>query len=175
MQILRSISSVLCRCCTASHLYYADRAQHLICTMQILHSISSVLCRSCTASHLYYPDPAQRVITAGQDLLDDLGHSVPDGTCRIHSRCDRPFLNTRGFVIHQNSVELENMYFELNIMKPINSPTQGQPNPRKITLKVAVGPLFFTHSNQFFSGLGLVLDRKQASRNPTQPNSPQTP
>ena len=29
-------------------------------------------------------------------------------------------------------------------MKPTNSPTQGQPNPRKIRLKVAFGPLFPT-------------------------------
>ena len=28
------------------------------------------------------------------------------------------------------------------IVKPTNSPTQGQPNPTKISLKVAFGPLF---------------------------------
>ena len=32
------------------------------------------------------------------------------------------------------------------ITKPSNSPTQGQPNPIKIRLKVAFGPLFPTHS-----------------------------
>ena len=33
-------------------------------------------------------------------------------------------------------------------MKPTNSPTQGKPNPRKIRLKVAFGPLFPT-ANHF--------------------------
>ena len=60
------------------------------------------------------------------------------------------------------------------IMKPTNSPTQGQPNPKKIRLKVAFGPLFPT-AKYFFGGLGLVLYRKQTARNQTQPNSPQTP
>ena len=44
------------------------------------------------------------------------------------------------------------------IMKPSNSPTQGQPNPRKIRLKVAFGLLFPTANN--FRGLGLILYRK---------------
>ena len=39
------------------------------------------------------------------------------------------------------------------IMKPTNSPTQGQPNPRKIRLKVAFGPLFPTANN--FSWVGI--------------------
>ena len=59
------------------------------------------------------------------------------------------------------------------VMKPSNSPTQGQPNPRKIRLKVASGPLFPTAN--IFRGLGLVLYRKQTTINPTQPNSAQTP
>ena len=38
--------------------------------------------------------------------------------------------------------------------KPTNSPTQGQPNPRKKRLKVAFGPLFPT-AKQFFVGWNL--------------------
>ena len=45
-------------------------------------------------------------------------------------------------------------------MIPTNSPTRGQPNPSK---------------NIFFHELGLVLYRKQSTRNPTRPNSPQRP
>ena len=59
------------------------------------------------------------------------------------------------------------------IMKPTNSPTQGQPNPRKIGLKVAFGPLFFPQQI-VLRGLGIVLYRKQTTRNPTQPNSLQS-
>ena len=58
------------------------------------------------------------------------------------------------------------------IMKPTNSPTQGQPHPRKIRLKVAFGPLF-SHSKQFFVVLRLVLYRKQTTRHLTQPSNPQ--
>ena len=57
-------------------------------------------------------------------------------------------------------------------MKPTNSPTKGQPNPRKNGLKVGFGPLLY-HNKLFFRGLGLILYRKQTTRNPTQPNSPQ--
>ena len=39
------------------------------------------------------------------------------------------------------------------IMKPTHSPTQGQPNPRKMRLKVPFGPLFPTANN--FSGVGV--------------------
>ena len=38
------------------------------------------------------------------------------------------------------------------IMKPFNSPTQGQPNPRKNRLKVAIGAATFSHSKYFFVG-----------------------
>ena len=51
-------------------------------------------------------------------------------------------------------------------MKPTNSPTQGQPNPRNIKLKVAFGHFF--RQFFFFRGLGLVLYRKQNTRNPTK-------
>ena len=60
------------------------------------------------------------------------------------------------------------------VMKPTNSPTQGQPNPRKNRLKVAFGATFFPQQI-IFRGLGLVLCRKQTARNLTQSNSPQTP
>ena len=55
------------------------------------------------------------------------------------------------------------------ITKPSNSPTQAQPNPRKIRLKVAFWATF-SHSKHFFGGLGLVLYRKQTARNLSQPN-----
>ena len=60
-----------------------------------------------------------------------------------------------------------------NIMKPTRSPTQGQPNPRNIRLKVVFGPLFPTANN--FSWIGIGLYRKQTTRNLTQPNPPRTP
>ena len=37
------------------------------------------------------------------------------------------------------------------VMKPTNSPTQGQPNPRKMKSKVAIGPLLST-ANIYFEG-----------------------
>ena len=41
------------------------------------------------------------------------------------------------------------------IMKPTNSPTQGQPNPRKIRfIKVAFWATF-SHSKYFFVGFGI--------------------
>ena len=58
------------------------------------------------------------------------------------------------------------------IMKPSNSPTQGQPNPRKIGFKVAFWATFFPQ-RIVFRGLGLVLYRKQTTRNLTRPNYPQ--
>ena len=52
-------------------------------------------------------------------------------------------------------------------MKPPNSPTQGQPNPRKIRVKVAFGPRFPTADN--FSWVG--IDFMQVFRlRETQPN-----
>ena len=71
-----------------------------------------------------------------------------------------------------NSVGLETI--SIFIMKPSNSPTQGQPNPSNIRLKVAFGPLS-PHSKYFFRGLGLVLYRKQTTRKLTQSHSPRTP
>ena len=42
------------------------------------------------------------------------------------------------------------------IMKPTNSPTQGQLNPRKNRLKVAFGPLFPTATNFSWLGIGFT-------------------
>ena len=58
-------------------------------------------------------------------------------------RCDLP-----------NYVGMENLYVNI-IMKPTNSPTQGQPNPRKIRRKVAFGPLYPTA--RIFSWVGIVF------------------
>ena len=52
------------------------------------------------------------------------------------------------------------------IMKPTNSPSQGQPNPRKIRLKWHLGHFF--PQQIFYRGLGLILYRKQTTRNPTK-------
>ena len=42
------------------------------------------------------------------------------------------------------------------VMKPTNSPTQGQPNPRKNSLKVAFGPLFPTANIFSWVGIGFM-------------------
>ena len=55
-----------------------------------------------------------------------------------------------------NSVELENIYRVHIIAKPTNSATQGQPNPRKVRLKVAFGPLFPTATNFSWVGIGFI-------------------
>ena len=49
-----------------------------------------------------------------------------------------------------------------------------RPTQEKIGLKVAYGPRF-SPQQVIFRGLGLILYRKQTTRNPTQPNSPQAP
>ena len=53
-------------------------------------------------------------------------------------------------------VGLENTYLVDITMKPTNSPTQGQPNPRKIRSKVALGPIFLPQQI-IFRGLGLIF------------------
>ena len=53
------------------------------------------------------------------------------------------------------------------MMKPTNPPTQDQPNPRKIRLKVAIGPLF-SRSKINIRGLGLILYRNRVQE--TKPN-----
>ena len=42
------------------------------------------------------------------------------------------------------------------IMKPSNSPTQGQPNPTRIRLKVVFGPLFPTANVFLWVGIGIM-------------------
>ena len=60
------------------------------------------------------------------------------------------------------------------VMKPTNSPTQGHPNLRKKGLKIKSGVwATFSHIKYFFVGRDWFY-RKQTTRNPTQPNSPQT-
>ena len=59
-------------------------------------------------------------------------------------------------------------YYETGEL-PNPRPTQ----PKKNRSKVAFGPLFPT-IKRFFRGLGLVLHRKQTTRNPIRPNYPQT-
>ena len=51
-------------------------------------------------------------------------------------------------------------------MKPTNSPTQGQPNPRKIRLNMAFGPLFPTANDFWWLGLITYI----GNRLETQPN-----
>ena len=67
--------------------------------------------------------------------------------------------------IHQ--IRLGWQQYEIN-MKPSNSPTQGQPNPRKIRSKVTFGPLFPTAN--YFSGveIGFTLETDYKKPNPTK-------
>ena len=64
-----------------------------------------------------------------------------------------------------------------NIMKPTNSPTQGQPNPRKIRLKVALGPLFPTANYISWVGIDFIQETGYKKPNPINfsrknPNQP---
>ena len=54
------------------------------------------------------------------------------------------------------------------IMKPTNSPTHGQPNPRKFGLKVAIGPLFPTASIFSWVGIGFTQETDCKKPNPTK-------
>ena len=59
------------------------------------------------------------------------------------------------------------------IMKRTNSPQpEANPTQGKLGQKWHLGHFF--PQQIIFRGLGLILYRKQATRNPTQPNSPQT-
>ena len=60
------------------------------------------------------------------------------------------------------------------IMKPTQLPNPRPTQPQKNQVKSGILGHFFPQQI-FFRGLGLVLYRKQTTRNPTQPNSPQTP
>ena len=51
-------------------------------------------------------------------------------------------------------------------MKPSNSPTQGQPNPRENRLKLSFGPLF-SHSQYFLSvGVDFIWKTDYKKPNP---------
>ena len=66
-----------------------------------------------------------------------------------------------------NYVGLENIHSKVNIiMKPTNSPTQGQPNPRKTGSKVEFGSHFFSPQQIIFRGLGLISYRNHTTRKP---------
>ena len=54
------------------------------------------------------------------------------------------------------------------IMKPTNSPTQGQPNPRKNRLRVAFRPFFPTTSNFLGVGIGFIQETDYNKPNPTK-------
>ena len=57
------------------------------------------------------------------------------------------------------------------IVKPTNSPTQGQPNPRKnilSRLKAAVGPLFPTANTFSWVGIYFIEETKYKKPNPNQ-------
>ena len=66
------------------------------------------------------------------------------------------------------SMSTREAYITITV-KPSNSATQGQPIPRKITSKKRQLGHFSPRQ------LGLVLYRKQTTRNLTQPHYPQTP
>ena len=53
-------------------------------------------------------------------------------------------------------------------MKPTNSPTQGQPNPRKIRFKVALGPLFPTANDFSWAGIGFIKETDCKKPYPTK-------
>ena len=57
-------------------------------------------------------------------------------------------------------------------MTPTNSPTQGQPNPRKIRLKVAFGPLFPTANIFSWVGVGFMQETDYKKTNPMSPQTP---
>ena len=51
-------------------------------------------------------------------------------------------------------------------MKPTNFPTQSQPNPRKIRLKVAYAPLFPTSNNFSWVGIDFILVQETDYKKP---------
>ena len=53
-------------------------------------------------------------------------------------------------------------------MKPTNFPTQGQPNPRKIRLKVAFRPLFPTANTFSWVGICFIWETDCKKPNPTK-------
>ena len=75
---------------------------------------------------------------------------------------DRPFVSTvRGYQVHQQGVLPFTKFCWVEkhvntILKPKNSPNQGQPNPRKIRLKVAFGLRFPTANDFSWVGIGFI-------------------
>ena len=57
------------------------------------------------------------------------------------------------------------------IVKPTNSPTQGQSNPRKIRFKVTFGATF-SHSKYFFVGWEWFYVGNKSTRNPNPTKFP---
>ena len=53
-------------------------------------------------------------------------------------------------------------------MKPTNSPTPGQPNPRKNRLKVAFGPLFPTANTLSWVGIDFYVGNRLQEIQPNQ-------
>ena len=53
-------------------------------------------------------------------------------------------------------------------MKPTNSPTQGQPNPRKIGLKVVFGPIFPTANIFSWVGIDFIQETDYKKPNATK-------
>ena len=53
-------------------------------------------------------------------------------------------------------------------MKPTDSPIQGQPNPRKIRLTVAFGPLFPTANIFSWVGIDFIQETDYKKLNPTK-------
>ena len=54
------------------------------------------------------------------------------------------------------------------IMKPSNSPTQSQPNPRKIRLNVGFGPLFRTANNMLWVRISFIQETDYKKPNSTK-------
>ena len=50
-----------------------------------------------------------------------------------------------------------NIDIDTDIMKPTNSPTQGQRKARNTGLKLACGPLFPSANNFSWDGIGLYI------------------
>ena len=95
-------------------------------------------------------------------------HTHTHAHTHAHSHLHTP-ANTR---INTHEFCWVEKYININI-KPTSTPTQRQANPRKNRFKVAFWAAL-SHSKRCFRGLGLVLYRKQTTRNPTQPKCPQT-
>ena len=84
--------------------------------------------------------------TSSESSRRDVPHADLSDTDTTPS-VDIPSTENRVFAIYQILLGWK-QYMNI-IMKPSNFPTQGQPNPRKIMLKVVLGPLFPT-ANIFF-------------------------